>query len=104
MTFDIALTVRVDVETGVLRFELGAVGDPSAPTLITLDGRTAIVEGPLDEEDKEVLSDPRVERAWTLLAGESVGGEPLWDWADGVAEAANVCLGRIVKTRAAPPG
>lgn len=104
LTFDVALVVRIDVESGELRFELGAVGDPSAPTLIGLGGRTAIAEGPLDDEDREVLRDPRVDRAWKLLAGETVGGEPLWDWADGVAEAANACLGRLVKRRETPPG
>lgn len=99
MTFDLSLRVLVDVERRELRFEAGDVADPSAPTLIELDGKTAVPEGPLDEEDKEVLGDPRVERAWALLSGAPVDGEPSWDWAEGVAEAANDGLARLVKTR-----
>lgn len=99
MTFDCPLTVHVDVDSGELRFELGEPGDPSAPTLISVDGRTAIPEGPLDEEDKAVLADPRVERAWLILAGAPVEGVPPWDWAEDVAAAANVCLTRVSKRR-----
>src|SRR5919106_863624 len=36
LTFDQALTVRVDVAAGELRFSVGAVGDPAAPTLVQL--------------------------------------------------------------------
>lgn len=97
MTFDMAITVAVDVDAGELRFEAGAVGDPSAPTLIQLDERVAVTEGPLDAEDKEVVSDPRVERALELLAGP--GPDPEWDWPEGVAEAANEGLSGFVKRR-----
>ena len=97
MTFDMALTVTVDVDSGELRFEAGAVGDPSAPSLIEVDGRVAVTEGVLDETDKEIVADPRVERAFRILAGP--GSDPTWDWADGVAEAANDCLGRYSRKR-----
>jgi hypothetical protein len=98
MTFDMALTVAVDVETGKLRFEAGDVGDPSAPTLIELEGHIAVTEVPLDAEGKEVVTDPRVERAFELLAGP--GPDPAWDWAEGVAEAANEGLTGFVTRRA----
>ena len=98
LTFEQALTVSVDVESGEIRFEAGDVGDPSAPQLVHLpaEGKTAIPGGPLDAEDKAVLNDPRVVRAFELLAGGGDGARA-WDWSDGVAEAANECLGRLVK-------
>ena len=102
MTFDVPLTVEIDVERGELRFELGEVTEPAAPTLIAVDGKIALTEGLLDEEDKEVASDPRVERAFALLAGSTAGAEPPWDWWHGVTEAANEALSRLVTTR--PPG
>jgi hypothetical protein len=98
LTFDQALTVRVDVATGELRFEAGVVTDLSVPTLVRLPAEeaTAIPEGPLDEEDKRVLNDPRVERALALLADSD-------DWVEEVAEAANESLADlVVKTRDTP--
>jgi hypothetical protein len=99
MTFDVPLSVRIDVESGELRFELGDVTDPSAPTLIELDGKVAVTEGLLDDEDKQVASDPRVERGFVLLAGPPTGAEPAWDWWHGVADAANEGLSRLVTRR-----
>jgi len=99
LTFDQALTVRVDVDTGELRFEAGAVADPSAPTLVQLphDGATAIPGGALDAEDKRVLNDPRVARAYELVTrGADAEGAARWDWSEDVAEAANECLSRLV--------
>jgi hypothetical protein len=98
LTFDQALTVRVDVAAGELRFSVGAVGDPSAPTLVQLpaEGVTAIPGGPLDAEDKRVLNDARVARAYELLAGGGANGAGGWDWSRQVAEAANECLSRLV--------
>ena len=97
LTFEQALTVRVDVESREVRFQTGEVGDPASPQLVHLpaEGKTAIPGGPLDPEDKAVLNDPRVVRAFELLAGG--GGARAWDWSEGVAEAANECLGRLVK-------
>lgn len=97
MTFDMALTVTVDVDSGELRFEAGAVGDASAPTVIELDGHIAVTEGLLDETDKEIVNDPRVAEAFRLLGG--AGPEPAWDWAQGVAEAANEGLKGYVARR-----
>ena len=98
LAFEQALSVRVNIDSGEVRFEVGAVGDPTAPHLVHLpaEDKTAIPGGPLDAEDKAVLNDPRVVRAFELLA---VGGDGdrAWDWSEGVAEAANECLGRLVK-------
>ncbi len=99
MTFEVPLTVKVDVDRGVLRFELGDVIDPAAPTLIAVDEKVAVTEGLLDEEDKVVANDPRVERAFALLAGSAAGGEPPWDWWHGLAEAANEALAAVAKHR-----
>ncbi len=98
LTFEQALTVRVDVESGEVRFEAGAIGDPTAPHLVHLpaEDKTAIPGGPLDAEDKAVLNDPRVVRAFELLAGGG-DGDRAWDWSDGVADAENACLERLVK-------
>jgi hypothetical protein len=106
LTFDQALVVRVDVTTRELRFQLGEVADPSAPHVVHLpaEGRTAIPEGLLDEEDKLVLRDPRVVRAYELLAsGSDRDGEGAWTWSEGVADAANECLARLVKRAPSPP-
>lgn len=99
MAFDVPLTVAVDVQSGELRFELGDVVEPSAPTVVELEGRVAVTEGLLDLEDKQLLDDARVERAFALLAGETHDGEPPWDWSEGVADAANASLARLVKQR-----
>jgi hypothetical protein len=99
MTFELPLTVTIDVDSGELRFELGDVTDPATPALIAVDGKVAVTEGLLDEEDKQVANDPRVVRAFALLAGPAAGGEPPWDWWHGVAEAANAGLSRLVTAR-----